>query len=308
MSINDMTKEEFCYKALQVIDCKQGAIRAVRFNVDGSYCLTCGSDKKLKLWNPYEATLLKTYGGHGNEVLDACSSCDNSQILSCGADKTVIAWDVSTGAAVRRLRGHASHVLCVRYNEESTFALSGSRDNTVMGWDIRSRSQDPVQVLRDAKDSITSLQVTDHEILTGSLDCWIRRYDIRTGQVFSDFVGEPVMSCCFTRDGQCTVVASTDSVIRLFDKDSGELLGEYSGHQTGDYVMECGVDQSDRHVVSGAVDGSVWWWELVQAKVTHRLAHSPCRPVTSLSVHPTQPRLLSAAANTINLWSATVPD
>ncbi|KAG8270949.1 WD repeat-containing protein 83 [Homalodisca vitripennis] len=82
----------------------------------------------------------------------------------------------------------------------------------------------------------------------------------------------------------------------------------YSGHQTGDYVMECGVDQSDRHVVSGAVDGSVWWWELVQAKVTHRLAHSPCRPVTSLSVHPTQPRLLSAAANTINLWSATEPD
>lgn len=47
------------------------------FIVDGSYCLSCGSDKKLKLWNPYEGTLLKTYGGHGNEVLDACSSCDN---------------------------------------------------------------------------------------------------------------------------------------------------------------------------------------------------------------------------------------
>uniref|UniRef100_A0A1B6LRP4 WD repeat domain-containing protein 83 n=1 Tax=Graphocephala atropunctata TaxID=36148 RepID=A0A1B6LRP4_9HEMI len=149
-----LSQEDLCYKALQVIDCKQGAIRAVRFNVDGSYCLTCGSDKKLKLWNPYEATLLKTYGGHGNEVLDACSSCDNSQILSCGADKTVIAWDVSTGAAVRRLRGHASHVLCIRYNEESTFALSGSRDNTVMGWDIRSRSQDPVQVRSLVQDTL----------------------------------------------------------------------------------------------------------------------------------------------------------
>lgn len=33
-------------------DCNQGAIRAVRYNVDGNYCLTCGSDRKIKLFNP----------------------------------------------------------------------------------------------------------------------------------------------------------------------------------------------------------------------------------------------------------------
>lgn len=33
-------------------DCNQGAIRAVRYNVDGNYCLTCGSDRKVKLINP----------------------------------------------------------------------------------------------------------------------------------------------------------------------------------------------------------------------------------------------------------------
>lgn len=44
--------------------------------VDGSYLLTCGSDKKLKLWNPLTGLLLKTYGGHANEVTDAAGSCD----------------------------------------------------------------------------------------------------------------------------------------------------------------------------------------------------------------------------------------
>lgn len=39
--------------------------------VDGNYCLTCGSDKTLKLWNPLRGTLLRTYSGHGYEVLDA---------------------------------------------------------------------------------------------------------------------------------------------------------------------------------------------------------------------------------------------
>ena len=45
--------------------------------VDGDYCITCGSDKSVKLWNPYRGTLLKTYSGHGYEVLDARCSCDS---------------------------------------------------------------------------------------------------------------------------------------------------------------------------------------------------------------------------------------
>lgn len=41
------------------LECKQGAVRAVRFNVDGQYCITCGSDKSVKLWNPKRNLLLK---------------------------------------------------------------------------------------------------------------------------------------------------------------------------------------------------------------------------------------------------------
>lgn len=84
----------------------QGAVRAVRFNYDGNYCLTCGSDKLLKLWNPHKGVLLKTYTGHGYEVLDAAGSGDNSRLASCGADKTVVHWDVATGQILRRFRGH----------------------------------------------------------------------------------------------------------------------------------------------------------------------------------------------------------
>ena len=44
-------------KMLQ-LDCKQGAVRAVRLSVDGMYMMTCGSDKSLKLWNPRKGTQL----------------------------------------------------------------------------------------------------------------------------------------------------------------------------------------------------------------------------------------------------------
>ena len=41
----------------------------------------------------------------------------------------------------------------------------------------------------EAKDSVTSLYVTDHEILTGSADCRVRRYDLRAGEMQSDYIG-----------------------------------------------------------------------------------------------------------------------
>lgn len=45
----------------------------------------------------------------------------------------------------------------------------GSYDATVRAWDCRARTYDPVQVMDEAKDSVTSLQFSASEILTGSV-------------------------------------------------------------------------------------------------------------------------------------------
>ncbi|CAL1300051.1 unnamed protein product [Larinioides sclopetarius] len=151
--------------------------------------MTAGADKSVKLWNPYKQILLQTYMGHGYEVLDVQSSADSSHITSAGMDKCVFYWDVSTAQIVRKYRGHASYINAVKFNEESTVILSASVDNTVCAWDCRSKSREPIQILRDAKDSVTSLSVSDHEILTSSLDGCIRRYDLRMGQMHQDDLG-----------------------------------------------------------------------------------------------------------------------
>lgn len=287
---------------LNTIDCNQGAVRAVRFNVDGSYCLTCGSDKKIKLWNPYRKLLLKTYGGHGNEVLDACGSCDSSQIVSCSSDKSVIVWDVSSGQPLRRLRGHAATVTCIKFNEESTVAVSGSLDNTVMCWDVRSRSQTPIQTLKEARDCISSIKVTDHEVLSGSVDCSIRRYDLRNGKCDADFVGSAITSVSFSHDGQCILVSSADNVVRLLDKTSGELLGEYTGHKINNTHIESDIITNDNYVLSGSVTGELWCWDLVTAEVKHKFTHTKNKVLNSLNIHPTKDVFLTASVTTIKVW------
>lgn len=87
--------------------------------VDGNYCLTSGSDRTLKLWNPHKGLLLQKYTGQGkkltkclvvwlvlslsgSEMLDVQASHDSSQVASGGLDKYVYIWDVSSADILRR--------------------------------------------------------------------------------------------------------------------------------------------------------------------------------------------------------------
>lgn len=59
-------------------------------------------------------------------------------------------------------------VNCVKFNQpDSTVIISGSYDSTIRCWDCRSRSAEPIQIIDDAKDSVSSLMVSQHEILSG---------------------------------------------------------------------------------------------------------------------------------------------
>ena len=139
-----MSAESLPNKLVHELSGHEGPVRAVRFNSlvqcssikmvkvyvlhflnteNGEYCLTCGNDRTIKLWNPHRGITLKTYKGPGQEVLDAdalvvgvsnhmtfhsvtCRSHDNSRIVSGGADKVVLVLDVSTGQPIRNIRGH----------------------------------------------------------------------------------------------------------------------------------------------------------------------------------------------------------
>ena len=57
---------------------------------------------------------------------------------------------------------------CVQFNRpDCSLVMSGSYDSSVRIWDTKSRNMEPVQILDEAKDSVTSLCISDHEILTG---------------------------------------------------------------------------------------------------------------------------------------------
>lgn len=233
--------------------------------------LTCGSDKKVKLWNPESGLLLKTYGGHANEVTDAAGSCDSAHIVSASLDKSLIYWDVTTAQPLRRLRCHAGAITCVQFNEDSNVAFSGGRDNLVMSWDIRTRRLEPIQTMNEAKDCITRILVAEHVIIVSSLDGCVRRYDVRMGQLTSDSLDVPIVDLALTKDGRCLLVACSDNALRLLDNDNGDILATYKGHVAEDFLIECGILSSDSQVVSGSAQGAAVVWDLADEKEVRRM-------------------------------------
>ena len=109
----------------------------------------------------------------------------------------------------------------------------------------------------------------------------------------------------FTRDGPCILVSLTSGEpVRLFDKSTGELLQEYVGNKNvAGYKIEAVLDHTDRRILAGSEDGSVYIWDLVEARQVGKLDHGlESVPVHSLTFHPEQSRLCTAAKDLVYFW------
>eukprot|EP00967_Tisochrysis_lutea_P141729 scaffold260789_cov36-Tisochrysis_lutea.AAC.1 len=287
----------------------KGSVNVVTFNADGNYCLSAGDDRRILLWNPRrEADAdvpIKAYTGHNERVLDLCVAQDNASIASCGGDRSVLVWDVASGRILRRLSGHSQRVNAVTYAGTSNSVLvSASYDTTARCWDMRSRNTAPIQVLEGSADSLTSLAVSEHEVLTSSVDGVVRTYDLRMGMMVSDTLGAAVTNLALSRDGNCILAASLDARLRLLDKSTGGLLNTYKGHVHTQFKLGACLSHDDALVVGGSEDGFLYVWDLVESERVSRI-RAASGAVSSVACDPRRLEILTGShEGVVKLWTA----
>ena len=174
---------------------------------------------------------------------------------------------------------------------------------------MRSKSQEPIQILEEMKDSVTCLIVTDHEIIAGSADGKVRTYDLRNGRMITDMItydGSSVSSCSLTSDGQCYLVSTTkigDSV-KLMDKTNGSMLQEYNGvPNSKGYRIECCVGFESQQVLSGSDNGHILIYDLVKGSKIESIQVSDNEVVHSLTYHPSKEEFLCASKNKVYVFT-----
>ena len=96
---------------------------------DGNFCMTCGQDRSICLWNPArddmkDGFLIKRYKGpHSNSVNEVSMfvlpggftdrAPDNNTFVSGGEEREVYLWDVTNAKVLRRFYGHSQVRKCL---------------------------------------------------------------------------------------------------------------------------------------------------------------------------------------------------
>jgi mitogen-activated protein kinase organizer 1 len=212
---------------------------------------------------------------------------------------------------------------------------SGSNDTKVMIWDTKANSPRPIQVLEDAKDAVSSIQVKGHEIVAGSVDGRVRSYDIRMGTVGVDVIGGPVTSVSRTKAGDATLVTVLPSATAeksskgkhlLLSTSTGQLLQSFtaSTYTHTSLRLRSAFALHDAYVLSGSEDGVVYVWDVLSGDVKHKLEPKPYVAeegkrqvvrldaegnrkksiVTDIAVHPRGETWLGAGTDgSVSVWS-----
>jgi len=274
-----------------------------------------------------KAFFIKQYGGgHSKEITNITVNSSNSHFATCGGDKSVFLWDVVKGTILRRFEGHSSRVNCLDMNHDGSVLASGGYDSTVCFWDVRaSNSFKPIQTLSDFKDSVTALvlptivnsnsnsnnnkpsstpsSTSTFEVVTASVDGFVRTYDLRMGQLRSDDFHSPVTSIAMSSDQNCLAASCLNGKIRLVERSSGVPLSEYTGHKAGNYGLDVSIMCDDITLASGSEDGKVYLYDLVKKTPSQIIAAcsplAPKKAVCSLATHPKKKILLAATASEV---------
>jgi len=262
-----------------------------------------GQDRTIRLWNPHRGVLVQKYGNvHGYEIRDVQISHDNTKFASCGGDRDVFLWDINTGTCLRRFRGHSQRVNTLAFNSDSSVLASGSLDTSVRLWDCRSNSKQAIQTLTNFRDSISSLLISDAQILVGTVDGCINTLDLRSGTICTDHLGVTISCLSLSSDQNRLLVSCLDDSLRLMDLSNGELLHSYKGHVNHSFMVSSCLSHDDKFVFSGSEDGTVHYWEIQDPSQTSFVkAHKHI--VTSVSHHPKSSCLLTSSMDgTIKVW------
>ena len=147
-----------------------GIVNCVSFNDEGTVIMSGSTDNSIKAWD------CRSRGDKPIQVCFEMLSC----FLCCRLRRTSIITLSHNSRTVTRCG--LFKVICMTCVPDRELTnISQCEVSYLLQWSV--------QTLDDAKDSVVTLEVTDHEILAGSADSRVRRYDIRNGQLQVDYIG-----------------------------------------------------------------------------------------------------------------------
>ncbi len=255
------TREDGAWTEKAVLQVHMSGVPAVAFSPKGEVLATGGAQGPLKLYNCRSSEQIAVFRDDDTGVSALAFTSDGAILASGHPDGTVDLWDVASTRKLTTLDAHSHSVLALAFSPDGKMLATGANDEPEMKlWEVESRKL--------------------WRVLSGHTDA--------------------IRSLVFSPDGRLIASASTDSTVKLWNAETGQLDDSF-GTPRGLFALA--FSPNGHKLAAGGYFQTVRVWDIPSRRVqSDFLAHWGI--VRSLAFSPHGDTLASAGDdNLIRLWS-----
>ncbi|CAD8161628.1 unnamed protein product [Paramecium octaurelia] len=277
-------------------------IYAIAQNLNGTLIATCGGDRIIRLYDPFNLTQVSQYQTSSDEVFTSVEfSPSQDCILVSSTDNSCQLFYLQQWKQKMRGSGHVDQVTCSTFlGGDKDSCVSGSKDRQIKLWNINNSFC--TRTLSTGSQVLSI--ISEHNvpvIISGHRDGSIRGYSLKSDPkpIFQEksFFDDSVTSLCISQDNHTLLCCSKEGYyIKSYDLRMNKLLKTYEHDKymnSHDHNMiTFGPDE--KYIIAGNSDSSLISWN-INGRFHKQLTKGQHEGVVlSVSFHPVSGQMYSA--------------
>jgi WD40 repeat protein len=277
---------------------------------DNKTILTAGVEKAIRFWNKTDGKLTRSLTTvTGIDFLTI--SYDEKTLATISPDGTARLVNLTDGKEIVALKSPKGVLLGASFAADGKTLNTLGVDGSIMVWNLPAKATDkPIKTFAiEKKKAAKAFLVIDGSIFVGGDDALIHQVNLADGKVIRTFEGAtgPVLSVAIARDGKTLASGSADKKIRLYERETGKLVGELGPLSAA--VTHLSFASHGKRLLTASSDGNLTEWDLGTRKVAMAFSQPSSKPGTSIAMNKAfyldDGQIVSVAEKQAYLWKST---